>query len=165
VTSEIEIRPIADEDRSWIDRSMRDEWGSEVVVSRGRLTERPSELPGFVAEHGGRRLGFVSLREDGDEMEVVVLMATVKYEGAGTALLRAAEAEAARRGSRRLWLITTNDNLNAIRFYQRRGWELVALHRDALAESRRLKPDIPEIGDFGIPLRHELEFEAPLDRG
>jgi ribosomal protein S18 acetylase RimI-like enzyme len=165
VTSEIDIRPIADGDRPWIERAMRDEWGSEAVVSRGRLTEQPSALPGFVAERGGNRLGFVSLRDDGDEMEVLVLMCVVKYEGAGTALLRAAEEEAVRRGSRRLWLITTNDNLDAIRFYQRRGWELVALHRDALAESRRLKPDIAEIGDFGISLRHELEFEAPLRRG
>jgi hypothetical protein len=55
--------------------------------------------------------------------------------------------------------VTTNDNAPAIRFYQRRGWDLVALHRDAVNESRRLKPEIPATGVDGIPIRHELEFE------
>ena len=62
----------------------------------------------------------------------------------------------------RLWLITTNDNLRALRFYQRRGFRLAALHRDALETSRRLKPSISEIGFHGIPLRDELELERSL---
>jgi DNA-3-methyladenine glycosylase I len=79
----------------------------------------------------------------------------------GSALLRALEREAERQQWPRLWLVTTNDNLNAIGFYQRRGWQLVALHRNALTESRRLKPEISEIGESGIQIQHELEFEAP----
>jgi Acetyltransferase (GNAT) family len=65
-------------------------------------------------------------------------------------------------GCRRVWLITTNDNLRALRFYQRRGFRLVAVHPDALARSRELKPSIPEIGLDGIPLRDELELELLL---
>ncbi|MBK9123270.1 MAG: GNAT family N-acetyltransferase, partial [Chloroflexi bacterium] len=65
-------------------------------------------------------------------------------------------------GIHRLWLITTNDNLDALRFYQKRGWHLVAVHRDALNESRRLKPQIPIIGMDGIPLRDEIELEMTL---
>jgi hypothetical protein len=61
-----------------------------------------------------------------------------------------------------VWLVTTNDNTAAIRFYQRRGWDLVALHRDALDRSRELKPAIPRTGDDGIALRHELELERRL---
>ena len=63
---------------------------------------------------------------------------------------------------RRLWLITTNDNTSALRFYQRRGWDLVTVHRDAVDESRRLKPQIPQTGDDDIPIKHELELELVL---
>ena len=82
-------------------------------------------------------------------------------EGVGTALLRAVQEEATPAGCRRAWLVTTNDNLDAVRFYQRRGWEWIAFHRDAITEGRRLKPELPQIGDNGIEIRHELEFEAP----
>jgi DNA-3-methyladenine glycosylase I len=66
-------------------------------------------------------------------------------------------------GCRRLWLVTTNDNLNALRFYQKRGFALVAVHRNALEISRKLKPEIPLIGADGIPLRDEIELEITLD--
>ena len=35
----------------------------------------------------------------------------------------------------------------------------MAVHPNALARSRELKPSIPEIGLDGIPLRDELELE------
>ena len=84
--------------------------------------------------------------------------------GAGTALIEAVAGAARAAGCARLWLITTNDNLRALRFYQRRGFRLAALHRDALARSRELKPSIAEIGLDGIPLRDELELELDLRR-
>ena len=77
--------------------------------------------------------------------------------------MAAATEEARRQGCRRLWLITTNDNTHALRFYQRRGLQLAALHRNAIEESRRLKPEIPQHGADGIPLRDELELELVLD--
>lgn len=61
--------------------------------------------------------------------------------------------------SRRLWLVTTNSNLDALRFYQRRGLHLVRVWPDAMNRSRELKPEIPMIGDFGIAIRDELELE------
>ena len=65
-------------------------------------------------------------------------------------------------GCKQLWLITTNDNINALRFYQKRGFMLVAVHRNALELSRKLKPEIPMIGNDGIPLRDEIELEMIL---
>jgi hypothetical protein len=62
-------------------------------------------------------------------------------------------------------LVTTNDNVDAIAFYLRCGWNLVAVHREALEESRRLKPEIPHVGEHGLPLRDELEFELPTRTG
>src|SRR5438552_12334180 len=66
-------------------------------------------------------------------------------------------------GCRRVWLVTTNDNAHAIAFYQRRGWDWVGFHRDAITEARRsLKPEIPERGEGGVPIRHEIELEILL---
>ena len=154
------VRRVEDRDRAWIRQTVADAWGSPRVVSRGRVTEDASLLDGFVAEVDGRPAGLAMTHKDGDRLEVVALIAADKFQGVGTVLLRAVEEEAAQLGCR-AWLITMNDNLDAIRFYQRRGWDWVAFHRDAATETRRLKPELPEVGDHGIPLRHELEFEAP----
>ena len=69
---------------------------------------------------------------------------------------------AARAGCRRLWLITTNDNTPAINFYRHLGFSLVAIHEGAVNLSRRLKPEIPETGVGGVPIRDELEFEISM---
>jgi ribosomal protein S18 acetylase RimI-like enzyme len=123
-----------------------------------RAPDRRCVAPGFLAEQNGERVGLVLVRVEHGELEVVAIAATRQWTGIGTALLRAAEAEARRQGCRRAWLITTNDNLDAVRFYQRRGWDWVGFHRDAVTRGRRLKPEIAEIGAYGIPIRHELEF-------
>jgi hypothetical protein len=52
--------------------------------------------------------------------------------------------------------------MDAVRFYQKRGFRLVAVHRRALEETRRLKPSLPETGIDGIPLRDEIELEILL---
>jgi GNAT superfamily N-acetyltransferase len=131
-------------------------------LSRGHLTEDTSRLPGFLAERAGTKVGYALVRIDNDELEVVALEALTRRQGIGTALLAAAADEARKARCARAWLITTNDNLDAVRFYQRRGWDLVALHRDAVTSGRQLKPEIPEVGDYGLPIRHELEFELLL---
>ena len=154
------VRPLGDGDREWARATLRELWG-ETVVSRGRVHDA-SVLPGFVAEEKGERRGLLTYRVDGDDCEVVTIDAFPQGGGAGTALLEAAAAAARDAGCGRLWLTTTNDNLRALRFYQRRGFRLSALHRDALARSRQLKPSIPEVGMDGIPLRDELELELTL---
>ena len=65
-------------------------------------------------------------------------------------------------GCNRLWVITTNDNLDALRFYQRRGFRITKVHTDALTERRKLKPEIPETGLYEIPMRDEIELEKDL---
>jgi len=154
-------------DRAWVVATLQGSWGSTLVVSRGRCHDAAC-LPALVAVEDGERLGLLTYAvvEAGGsrEAEVVSLDAVRPGLGAGTALLAAVQRLAAASGWRRLWLVTTNDNLDALRFYQRRGWRLVAVHPDALEESRRLKPSIPTVGSFGIPLRDELELEAPLTR-
>ena len=63
---------------------------------------------------------------------------------------------------KQVWLITTNDNIEAIHFYQRCGYDMVGLYHNALEESRKLKPQIPLVGSFGIPIKHEIEFRKNL---
>ncbi len=159
---EVPVRTLRDADRAWVRRFVAERWGSEIVVARGRVLH-PEEHPGFVAEDGSEALGLVTYRiEDGD-CEIVTIDSVVEGRGVGTALLDAVTAEARRAGCRRVWLVTTNDNLNALRFYQGRGFRLVAVHPGAVVQSRRLKPEIALVGNFGIPIRDELELELPLD--
>jgi GNAT superfamily N-acetyltransferase len=157
----LRVRPLDDADRAWAEQVLRELTAGPRMVSRGRLSDS-RELPGLVAEHEGRPVGLLAYEMVGGECEVVFVGAVEQGIGAGRALLDELVRRAADAGCTRAWLVTTNDNTPAIRFYQRHGWDLVALHRDAVKESRRLKPEIPERGADDIPIRHELEFERRL---
>jgi GNAT superfamily N-acetyltransferase len=137
----------------------RDHWGGDIVVSRGRI-HRPREMNSIVAAQGGSCIaGLLAWRRSANDIEIVSLDSFAQNTGVGTALLEAMAGRARDEGVRRLWLITTNDNIRAIRFYQKRGWDICTLHRDAIAEARKAKPQIPLVGDDGIAIRHEIEFE------
>ncbi|MEV4294215.1 GNAT family N-acetyltransferase [Microbispora rosea] len=154
------VRPLTAEDVPWTRELFTERWGGVVSVSRG-IAHDTTALPGFVALLDGERAGVATYRIAGGECELVTLDSVHEGAGAGTALVDAVAGAARAGGAARLWLVTTNDNLRALRFYQRYGFDLVAVHRDAVARSRELKPSIPEIGLDGIPLRHELELELP----
>lgn len=64
----------------------------------------------------------------------------------------------------RLWLITTNDNVGALVFYQKAGFRLVAVYPDAVNQARKLKPQIPLVAENGIPIRDEIELALDLLR-
>jgi GNAT superfamily N-acetyltransferase len=138
---------------------------SARVARLGEL-RHPLDYPALLAEaDDGRLLGMLTyVPEEGwERCEVLTLHATETWRGAGTALIHAVEQLAAQRGCVRLWLITTNDNLDALRFYQRRGFQLAKVHRHAVDDSRsRLKPEIPVTGAYGIPMRDEIELEKRL---
>ena len=158
---EVRIRPIAGADRGWIRSWLREHWGSEAMVVR-ETVYHPADLPGFVAERAGESVGLVTYRVDGAECEVMSLDSLVPNRGIGTALLSRVEGAARAAGCRRLSLVTTNDNLHALRFYQKRGFALAALRPGAVERGRWLKPEIPLVGDDGIPLRDEIELEKGL---
>ena len=121
-------------------------------------------LPAMVALLDGKRAGLAAYALRGEECEVVTITSLVEGRGVGRALLDAVRDVAVTAGCRRLWLVTTNDNVHALRFFQRWGLDLVALHRDAATDARRtLKPSLPERGADGIPLAHELELELELE--
>ncbi|MFN2589654.1 MAG: GNAT family N-acetyltransferase [Actinomycetota bacterium] len=155
------VRAIEPGDRPWIESMAGRLWGADFVVAHGRVF-RPVELPGFIADDGGPT-GLLTYRMDDDgDLEVVTIDALDGDRGTGTALLEAAVEEARRAGSRRVWLITTNDNLTGLAFYQKRGFQLVELRPGAVDRSRDLKPQIPLVGPSGIPIRDELVLEQEL---
>jgi RimJ/RimL family protein N-acetyltransferase len=152
------VRALRAEERGWVRALLTQRWHSPRIVTRGRV-HQADELPALVAEAAGGLVGLATYRIEDRECEIVSLNSLAEGQGIGTALVVALRSTARHAGCRRLWLITTNDNLRALRFYQKRGFVLAAVHRDALDVSRRLKPDIPAVGEDGIPLRDELELE------
>jgi ribosomal protein S18 acetylase RimI-like enzyme len=159
---EVSVRPLEDADRRWADAFLESH-GSRVVAAHGQLFT-PTELPGLVAWAGEDRVGLLTYRMEPDACEVVSLHSDREGIGAGTALLEQAARVARAAGRSRLWLITTNDNAHALRFYQRRGFRLTALRPGAVDEARRsLKPSIPEVGNDGVSIRDELELELRLE--
>jgi len=129
--------------------------------TRGRLVDVLS-LPGFVAEADGQWLGYVNYENRAGSVEVIALEALVQGQGVGAALLARTLVAISAEDARRLWLLTSNDNIDALRFYQRRGFVLVAVHRDAITHARKnLKPEIPLVGHHDIALRDEIELELP----
>ncbi|TMI55498.1 GNAT family N-acetyltransferase [Candidatus Bathyarchaeota archaeon] len=140
---------------------IHDQWGSTRVVSKGRVFD-PSELEGFAAVADEKVVGLVTFRVERDECEVVTLNSLSEGTGTGSSLLNAVRDTAIKARCRRLWLITTNDNLSALRFYQKWGLRITAIYPNALERSRMLKPEIPLLGKEGIPIRDEIELEMIL---
>jgi peroxiredoxin/GNAT superfamily N-acetyltransferase len=156
----LSIRPIEPRDFTWVREELKRNWGATQISSRGKWFDA-DRLPGFIAERGVTRIGLVTHTppERGEECEVVTLSSREQGRGAGELLLRACEAVARNAGCSRVFLTTTNDNLHALGFYQRRGWRLVAVHRGAMDKARAVKPEIPIMGQSGIPLHDEIELE------
>ena len=155
------VRAASADDRDWIERLLVQSWGATIVVTRGTAHDA-SHLPALLAVLGKEIVGLATYHVAGGECELISLDSLRHGQGIGSALLAGVANEARRHGCRRVWLITTNDNLTAIRFYQRRRLRLVAVHPGAVDDARRLKPSIPPVGEHGIPIRDELEFELEL---
>ncbi len=155
------IRPTNAKDAEKVATFMRRNWGSERVVSRGRMYY-PETLPGFVAFIDDSTVGLLTYEIRNSECEVVTLNSSSEGMGIGSGLLEDVRKVAISAECKRLWLITTNDNTRALRFYQKRGFRLAALYPNQLEKSRLLKPEIPLAGMDGIPLRDEIELEVSL---
>ena len=153
----VQIRLAIEDDWHWIEGNASAIGGPEVV-SCGTLY-RLRDHEGFVAITSDRPLGFAVLRED----EILGLAVPQPGNGVGSLLMAHCEHLLLTRGYSSAWLVTTNDNLDAMRFYQRRGYILDALHKGAFAEVKRIKGLSGEVlGNFGIPIRDELVFRKSL---
>ena len=155
----MEIRDAVDADRDWIRQKLVESWGSPVVALRGVLID-PATLPALIY---GENEGVLHHRALDDlTYEIVTLEAFRQWRGIGTALVARVAELARERGFRELAVVTTNDNLDALRFYQARGFHLFALRPGAVDTARALKPEIAPTGNYGLPIRDELELRRPL---
>jgi GNAT superfamily N-acetyltransferase len=165
-------------DRERIVRTLTASWGGTTVVAHGVVYDAAA-LPALIAERDGAPVerdgvpagrvggyaelaGLLTYDISDRGLEVVTIDAPVRHGGVGSALLEAAVARARAAGAGRLWLVTTNDNLDALRFYQRRGMRIVGVTPGAVDAARTLKPSIPPVGAYGIPLHDELTLELRL---
>jgi DNA-3-methyladenine glycosylase I len=156
------IRPLTQADRSWVINFIDEHWGADLVIVHGKIFI-PSTLPGFVAERGGSQVGLVTYLLSGSECEIVTLDSLIENHGVGTALLEAVEAAAGENGASRLWLVTTNNNLEALGFYQRRGFRIAEIRKGAVAQAHTLNPNTPQMAESLMPIFDELELEKNID--
>src|SRR5262245_29178396 len=138
-------------DRAAVDAFLA-ERNSDLVARLGELVDARREAA-LVVHRDGAIAGVLTWVHRGDSMEILTLHAARPWTGIGSALIAAARRIAEGVGARRLWLITTNDNTDALRFYQRRRFSLARVHPGAVDRSRAtLKPGISEAGLYGIAL-------------
>src|SRR5688572_14216041 len=141
------IRQLTAEDLPRLREYWKKHWGDEFVIAHG-VIYRPDTLDGFVALDGDRAawVGEITYAFSGDDCEIVSIDSLREGQGIGTKLINAVVGQARKHNCKRVFLITTNDNLNAIGFYQKRGFEMVAIYRGAVNESRKIKLSIPLVG-------------------
>lgn len=154
------VRPVEAGDLDEVTRVLTDSWGGRTVVAHGEEVDAGA-LPGFIAHENGELAGLITYRMTEERWEIITIDAVIPGRGVAAKLLDNVANKAKAAGVRSLWLVTTNDNTHALRFHQRYGFDLVALHRFAIDAARAIKPGIPATAD-GIPIRHELELQLDL---
>jgi ribosomal protein S18 acetylase RimI-like enzyme len=148
-------------DAAWVSRIVGERWNGPFVVTRG-VVQDTRKLPGIIACDGDTAAGLLLFSRKGAAIEIVTLDALELRRGIGRLLLGALCAHAIETGAKRIWLITSNDNMGAVAFFTRCGFRLIQVWRDAITKARELKPQIPLAGEGGVPIRDELEFEKKM---
>ncbi len=157
----IMLRRLTQDDLPRLCQVWRENWGDDYIVEHG-VVYRPESLEGFIAFDKYEWVGEITYQFSESGCEIVTLDSMREGQGLGTKLINAVVEEARKQLCKRVFLITTNDNLNALGFYQKRGFQLVTINRGAVNEARKIKPSIPLIGMNNIPLRDEIELEINL---
>lgn len=158
--SGIIVRNIRDTDRPWMGNVMKSAWGSEMVVASKLFNTLV--LPGFIAEREGKPVGVLTYDLAHGKCEIVSLNSIVEGKGVGTALVEKMKEIAKEKQCAKVWLVTSNDNIDALKFYQKRGFRITKIYPNAIDKARKLKPGIPLVGDYGIPMKDAIELEYEI---
>lgn len=163
----LDVRDFAPADRSWAARLLGAYGGGVPHMARFGELLNPLEHEGIVAERDGRPVALLTVSESEKGLEVLTLHSDVEGIGAGSRLLETALRVAVASHAARLWLVTTNDNLRAIRWYLRRGMRVARVLPGGVdADRASVKPEIPPTNpDNGLPIRDYVELELPTDAG
>ncbi len=158
---EYKIEKINENLRDKVNNILIDEWEATNIIVRGTIIDG-TKLDGFIAIDGENIVGLITYMVDGNECEIISLNSFIENKGIATKLIEEVEKIAKENNCYRLKLITTNDNIRAIEFYQRRGFVFANIYINAIEVSRKLKPQIPMFADNGLPIKDEIEFEKLL---
>ncbi|WP_436864075.1 GNAT family N-acetyltransferase [Bacillus fungorum] len=153
----VHIQKITPAMKETIRMFMYENWGSSLMVSRGK-GHKLEELPGFIALSEDRVIGIITYEVIGKTCEIVSLDSFEERKGIGTKLVDCVLQVAEEEQCRQVWLITTNDNTNALRFYQKRNFVMTNLYVNAVEEAREIKKEIPRVGYDNIPILHEIQL-------
>lgn len=157
----VKLRSSTPQDAKWLEELMNRDWGGVPLVIRGKKYY-PANLDGIIAENEEGIAGFLFYEVRDQDCEIIVFEVFDKFKGTGTQILDQLKKTATSEKCRRLYLMTTNDNLDALRFYQKRGFHICGIHLDSVKLSRKIKPTIGMIGDHGISVRDEIDLEFLL---
>ncbi len=157
----MECKRIDRQNRNLINTFIEQHWFTTTMIIRGKKIDM-TKTEGFYFSEEENIIGLITYIVYNDVLEITSLDSLKENQGIGSKLIEAVIHEAKERKCQKIVLITTNDNINAIRFYQKRGFDMAHLYRNALDISRKMKPEIPLIGENSIPLRHEIEFELTI---
>lgn len=160
----VTIRPTTPADLPWVRAELTRHWLGTTIASRD-VAFQADQLPALIAEQPNGPAGLLTCSPSPSEWEVITLSSGTEGHGIGAALLAHAADLARAAGAQRIFLTTSNDNLNALGFYQKRGWRLVAIHRGAMDRARQSKPGLPAVGMHMIPMHDEIELELRLRPG
>lgn len=155
------INEITINNRNKIVSFFTEHWGStEMVISTG--VYKCDALDGFIVEEDNQIIGLVTYVVKENEMEIISLDSLQEGKGIGSSLMDKVEDIAKQKNIQLVSLVTTNDNLNALKFYQKRSYRITSIIPNGVDQARNLKPSIPLIGEHGIPLHDELILKKVL---
>lgn len=157
----MQINELTEQDRKWVSERTELLFGGDFVVSK-EVVHNPAKLPGFVISEGTDRIGIATYNIVEDNCELVTIDSLCQWQGIGSALLEAIEEAAKDAGCSTIWSITSNDNLDVLRFLQRRGFCIKEVRVGIAEQIRLIKPGMQEIGHYNIPVRDEIELEKIL---
>jgi GNAT superfamily N-acetyltransferase len=157
----VKVVPMDHSHRGWAGELMSEHFGSERVATRGRMFDT-SALPGLVAIVDGMPNGFLVYALDGPECEIVALVSVIRRRGIARSLVQAVSALVSASNATRLVLVTTNDNTGAQAFYSAMGFRHGVTFVGAVSEARAFKPEIPLLGEGGVPIEDEFEYVLEL---
>jgi ribosomal protein S18 acetylase RimI-like enzyme len=153
---------IRDADRGEVADFIERYWGSKISMSHGQAFY-PHKEQGFVERRDGAIVGLLTYHLDAEGMEVLTLNSTREGEGIGSSLMLNAIEAARKKGCRKIWLTTTNDRLRVIDFYQRLGFRMTAINLGVVDQARKVKPQIPAVGERGVPIHDEVVMELAIE--
>jgi len=157
----MKIKKIIDKDKAWLKKVSLEEYGGEFCVFLGRKFYI-EDLEGFYLEDESKKLGLITYEIRDNLCEIMTFNAFSKFQGTGTKLLKKVIQETKNKKLNKIIVRTTNDNLDALRFYQRRNFKIVRIYKNIIDRDRTLKPAIPKIGDYKIPMQDAIELEFLL---